>query len=75
MNAINKTTIGLIGAVLISTANANLEDKMKIYDLPQSKLHVYASGDAMGDVSFIIEGKKIAGYFGTTNFLEKHKRV
>ncbi len=43
---------------LLGISTAAFAGETAIYDLPNSKLHVYASGDAMGDVSFIIEGKK-----------------
>ncbi|MFI3323027.1 MAG: nuclear transport factor 2 family protein [Rikenellaceae bacterium] len=39
-------------------AQTKVSEKMTIYTLPQSKLHVYQTGDVMGDVSFIIEGEK-----------------
>ncbi len=39
-------------------AQTAVNDKMTIYQLPNAKLHLYQSGDAMGDVSFIVEGDK-----------------
>ena len=39
-------------------AQTKVSDKMSVYELPNSKLHVYQTGDAMGDVSFIVEGEK-----------------
>ena len=49
-----------LGVMLIPSlmAQTKINEKTTIYDLPNSKLHVYQSGDAMGDVSFIIEGDK-----------------
>ncbi len=53
------TSIALTFAVVASlSAQIKVNDKMTIYDLSQSKLHVYQTGDVMGDVSFIIEGEK-----------------
>jgi hypothetical protein len=49
-----------LGVLTLSvlSVEAQHSDMMKVYNLPNSKLHVFQTGDAMGDVSFIIEGKK-----------------
>ncbi len=46
-----------LSVALVST-HAAQSDKFTTYDLNNSKLHVYQTGDAMGDVSFIVEGDK-----------------
>ncbi|MFR9652051.1 MAG: nuclear transport factor 2 family protein [Rikenellaceae bacterium] len=52
-------TIGVFAASVASLmAQISVSDKFSIYDLPNSKLHIYQTGDVMGDVSFIIEGAK-----------------
>lgn len=41
-----------------TTSEATLESgSVTIYDFGDSKLHVYASGDALGDVAYIVEGQ------------------
>ena len=41
-----------------STSEATLESgSVTVYDFGDSKLHVYASGDALGDVAYIVEGQ------------------
>ncbi len=45
-------------AISATMAQTKVNDKTTVYDLNNSKLHVYQTGDAMGDVSFIVEGEK-----------------
>ncbi len=45
------------GAVTVNAAEFDAK-KFTQYELPNSTLHLYQSGDPMGDVSFIVEGKK-----------------
>lgn len=52
------STLALSTMVTTLVAQTNLTEKMSVYELPNSKLHVYQTHDAMGDVSFIIEGEK-----------------
>ncbi len=41
-----------------TTSEATLESgSVTVYDFGDSKLHVYASGDALGDVAYIVEGE------------------
>lgn len=41
-----------------TTSEATLESgSVTVYDFGVSKLHVYASGDALGDVAYIVEGQ------------------
>ena len=41
-----------------TTSEATLESgSVTVYDFGDSKLHVYASGDALGDVAYIVEGQ------------------
>ena len=41
-----------------TTSEATLESgSVTVYDFGGSKLHVYASGDALGDVAYIVEGQ------------------
>lgn len=55
-------TIAAASSAVLSCAaatNINFEKgRMEVYDFDQFKLHVYYTNDAMGDASFIIEGKK-----------------
>ncbi len=56
-----KILISMAASIAIATAlsaQTKVNEKMTIYDLQNNKLHVYQTGDAMGDVSFIIEGEK-----------------
>ncbi|MFR9603579.1 MAG: nuclear transport factor 2 family protein [Rikenellaceae bacterium] len=45
-------------AITTTLAQTKVNDKITIYELDNSKLHVYQTGDAMGDVSFVVEGEK-----------------
>ncbi len=47
-----------LSTAVAQRAQAATEEKFSTYDLPTSTLHVYQSGDPMGDVSFIVEGDK-----------------
>lgn len=47
-----------LAVTLSASAEGFDKSKFKSYDLPTSKLHIYQSGDPMGDVSFIVEGEK-----------------
>ena len=50
----------VLGVLTLSSLSVKAQhsDKMKVYNLPNSKLHVFQTGDVMADVSFIIEGEK-----------------
>lgn len=53
------TTLALSVAMTTTlSAQTKVSEKMTVYELDNSKLHVFQTGDAMGDVSFIIEGDK-----------------
>ncbi len=45
-------------AITTTLAQTKINEKTTVYDLNNSKLHVYQTGDAMGDVSFVVEGEK-----------------
>lgn len=51
-------TLTMSVALTTLMAQTKITDKISVYDLPNSKLHVYQTHDAMGDVSFIVEGEK-----------------
>lgn len=53
-----KTTAAIALALSVSLSASAAESKFKSYELPSSTIHVYQSGDPMGDVSFIVEGEK-----------------
>lgn len=52
------TAVCSVAMVASLSAQSKVDERTTIYDLEKSRLHVYQSGDAMGDVSFIIEGNK-----------------
>ncbi|MFI3263042.1 MAG: nuclear transport factor 2 family protein [Rikenellaceae bacterium] len=60
MNRIFKTMM-LSVAILTSFsafAQTKVNESTTVYELSNSKLHVFQTGDPLGDVSFIIEGEK-----------------
>ncbi len=47
-----------IMATSSSCANKGANEKFQVISMPHATLHVYNTGDAMGDASYIVEGKK-----------------
>ncbi|MFI3259427.1 MAG: nuclear transport factor 2 family protein [Rikenellaceae bacterium] len=58
MKRILTTVVLSVATVAALSAQSAVSDKMSVYELSNSRLHLYQTGDAMGDVSFIIEGDK-----------------
>lgn len=60
-----KTVVALLSVVTLGASaqaknpaeNATAKGKMEVYDFDTFRLHVYYTNDALGDASFIIEGK------------------
>ncbi len=60
-----KTVVTLLSVVALGasaqaktqTENAAAKGKMEVYDFDTFRIHVYYTNDALGDASFIIEGK------------------
>lgn len=60
-----KTVVTLLSVVALGasaqaktqTENATAKGKMEVYDFDTFRIHVYYTNDALGDASFIIEGK------------------
>lgn len=44
--------------ILTITTMAQTKGRIEVYDLGSCKLHVYNTNDALGDASYIVEGKK-----------------
>ena len=44
--------------ILTITTMAQTKGRIEVYDLGSCKLHVYYTNDALGDASYIVEGKK-----------------
>lgn len=56
MNSMKKVFIALMSIVALS-ATAQNKGKIEVYDFDNFRLHVYYTNDALGDASYIIEGK------------------
>ncbi len=58
----NQIKLAALAFIVSCAASAEAAEfdakKFTTYDLPESRLHVYESGDPMSDVSFIVEGKR-----------------
>ena len=52
-----KKTIVALMSVAALGGNAQTKGKVEVYDFDTFKLHVYYTNDALGDASYIIEGK------------------
>ena len=53
-----KKAILALMSVIALGANGQTKGKVEVYDLDGFKLHVYYTNDALGDASYIIEGKE-----------------
>ena len=53
-----KTLLTLVVAGMTLSASAQDKGRFEVYDLGNFKLHVYYTNDALGDASYIIEGRK-----------------
>ena len=53
-----KTLLTLAVAGMTLSASAQDKGRFEVYDLGNFKLHVYYTNDALGDASYIIEGRK-----------------
>ncbi len=51
-------SVALVAALSCTTTQAASDERMSIYELPNSRLHVFQTADNLGDVSFIVEGEK-----------------
>lgn len=52
-----KKVLFILFNLLVITAMAQTKGRFEVYDLDNYKLHVYYTNDALGDASYIIEGK------------------
>ena len=55
--SMKKTVVPMMMGVVALSANVQAKGKMEVYDFEQFKLHVYYTNDALGDASYIVEGK------------------
>ena len=53
-----KTILTLAVAGMVLGASAQEKGRFEVHDLGNFKLHVYYTNDALGDASYIVEGKK-----------------
>lgn len=52
-----KIILTLAAAGMVSGASAQEKGRFEVHDLGSFKLHVYYTNDALGDASYIVEGR------------------
>jgi len=53
-------TVLAIAAGMISSAAAQNKGRIETHDMGNFKVHVYYTNDALGDASYIVEGRRVS---------------
>ena len=59
-----KKVLFILFNLLTITAMAQTKGRFEVHDLGNCKLHIYYTNDALGDASYIVEGKDRPRYNG-----------